>query len=357
VHSNRMMESASDSERDGNDLRMNDVDEQEDDEEEMDDNEGSEDANEDEDVVDDEANRLHIERQDQSDRDNEIANEVGRADAYLANDANRTCQPQCSESSDMCQMDVQPIGCYKDITHSLRALPELLVSHRDETSPVFSNLFFQWKKGGESIKKLLCECVAKARQRGMPYVGLQNFGECWSSNNAAKDYPKRGRSSRCVNGSYKKCKAGQFCIGKAFTNYVYSINSLLRKPCNVNYKTVGCFHDPVHVKRRPLPYLLESRRDKSSKVYTKPINWKNYHASLSDLVCSCAKRAKAKGYKYFGIQYFGECWSGPGNDSYKKHKRPGVCKSAAFQACKVGAGSRDCFCTGDQHSNYVYQLG
>ena len=56
-------------------------------------------------------------------------------------------------SSDMCQMDVQPIGCYKDITHSLRALPELLVSHRDETSPVFSNLFFQWKKGGESIKK------------------------------------------------------------------------------------------------------------------------------------------------------------------------------------------------------------
>ena len=66
------MESASDSERDGNDLRMNDVDEQEDDEEEMDDNEGSEDANEDEDVVDDEANRLHIERQDQSDRDNEI---------------------------------------------------------------------------------------------------------------------------------------------------------------------------------------------------------------------------------------------------------------------------------------------
>ena len=73
-------------------------------------------------------------------------------------------------------------------------------------------------------KRLLCECVAKARQRGMPYVGLQNFGECWSSNNAAKDYPKRGRSSQCVNGSYKKCKAGQFCIGKAFTNYVYAIS-------------------------------------------------------------------------------------------------------------------------------------
>ena len=74
------------------------------------------------------------------------------------------------------------------------------------------------------------------------------------------------------------------------------------------------------------------------------------------LVCSCAQRAKAKGYTYFGIQYFGECWSGPGHLSFRKHGTSSACKSAAFQQCNVKAGSRRCLCTGDQHSNYVYKL-
>ena len=71
MHSSRVMESASDSERDGNDLRMNDVNEPEDDEEEMDDTEEGEDARDDEDVVDGEADINHMRRKDQSDRDSE----------------------------------------------------------------------------------------------------------------------------------------------------------------------------------------------------------------------------------------------------------------------------------------------
>jgi len=357
-----MMESVSDLERDGNDLRMNIVKQPEDDEEESDDGEdqnADEEANDDEDGIEDEVDRQNMRSEDENDGDNEDADESEREDEdeREAEDEAIAEIKDCSKSSDMCQMDVQPVGCYKDLTNNVRTLPKLLVSYRDNTSHAFSR-FFKWKMGEVSIKKLLCECVEKARKMGMSYISLQFYGECWSSKTAAIDYGKQGKSTNCVNGTYKACTPGEFCVGKAKTNYVYAINSLLQKPCKLKYKNVGCFHDPVNVSKRPLPYLLENRRDNTSHTFkAKYIDWKNYHASLSDLVCSCATKAHAKGYKYFGIQYFGECWSGPGSTSYKVYGGANVCKSAAFQKCNVGTRCRQCLCTGDQHSNYVYQLG
>lgn len=29
------------------------------------------------------------------------------------------------------------------------------------------------------------------------------------------------------------------------------------------------------------------------------------------MACRCAEKAKANGYKVFGLQFYGECWSGP----------------------------------------------
>ena len=59
----------------------------------------------------------------------------------------------------------------------------------------------------------------------MSYVGLQHYGECWSSNTSARDYRNQGSSKACVNGIYKPCKPGEFCVGKEHANYVYAIST------------------------------------------------------------------------------------------------------------------------------------
>ena len=69
-----MMESVSDLERDGNDLRMNIVKQPEDDEEESDDGEdqnADEEANDDEDGIEDEVDRQNMRSEDENDGDNE----------------------------------------------------------------------------------------------------------------------------------------------------------------------------------------------------------------------------------------------------------------------------------------------
>lgn len=58
---------------------------------------------------------------------------------------------------------------------------------------------------------------------------------------------------------------------------------------------VGCFEDK---KPRALPELLANYRGK--------LNWNN----LKEVVKKCAQEAKKRNYMYFGIQFYGECWSG-----------------------------------------------
>lgn len=80
---------------------------------------------------------------------------------------------------------------------------------------------------------------------------------------------------------------------------------------------------------RPLGKLI--------KNYRGNLDWFN----LSKIVDMCAKEANAKGFLYFGIQFYGECWSGP--LVHETYNRSGFSKR-----CKSGVGG--------PNANFVYML-
>ena len=86
--------------------------------------------------------------------------------------------------------------------------------------------------------------------------------------------------------------------------------------------------------------------------------------SYCDIIFSrCAKAAASKNYTHFGIQGYGECWSGP--NSAKTYSRDGVenrftqrpepkpwvgCVGDNFERCRGGNAQ----CVGQEKSNFVY---
>ena len=70
----------------------------------------------------------------------------------------------------------------------------------------------------------------------------------------------------------------------------------------VEYDSLGCFKDGTP---RALPELLENFR--------KNIDWMN----MAKIVQACAEVAHARGLQTFGLQFYGECWSGVhGSNTY-----------------------------------------
>eukprot|EP00794_Sanderia_malayensis_P009970 gene9970-10993_t len=244
----------------------------------------------------------------------------------------------------MCDLKITPIGCYHD-GQTNRPLPLLLDSHRDVTSRAFHGEVIDWRNGEKSFRKLACDCATKTRKAGYTHFGLQFYGECWSSKTAAKDYKKDGDADTCLNGKYKECKPGEFCVGQSMTNYVYRIEPITPRPCTTKFEKVGCFYDPVNTKHRPLPDLLDSNRDITSHAHHGDLlDWGNYRASLEKLVCHCAERAKKRGHTHFGIEYYGECWSGKNSSkTYNKYGSSKNCVNPAFAKCDPKS---DCLCTG-----------
>ena len=57
---------------------------------------------------------------------------------------------------------------------------------------------------------------------------------------------------------------------------------------------------------------------------------------------ACAEKAREKGFKFFGIQFYRECWSGTGAD--KTYGRDGKSKN-----CENGVGK--------SAANFVYRFG
>lgn len=72
----------------------------------------------------------------------------------------------------------------------------------------------------------------------------------------------------------------------------------------VDFIPVGCYRDKHTPNARPLPELVANYRDTG-------LDW---HDLYSSVVERCAKAAMDKGYQYFGVQFYGECWSGPNGD-------------------------------------------
>lgn len=85
---------------------------------------------------------------------------------------------------------------------------------------------------------------------------------------------------------------------------------------------VGCFRDS-YVEPRPLPELIANFRD---TIDRKDIN---------KTVRACAAKARDKGYKFFGIQFYTECWSGTGAET--TYARDGISVDCDSGVGKSGA--------------------
>lgn len=55
-----------------------------------------------------------------------------------------------------------------------------------------------------------------------------------------------------------------------------------------------------------MPDLLFTDRDSTSNKFSGiDVDWKIWDTYIKGAVCRCAERAKAKGYRFFGLQYYG----------------------------------------------------
>ena len=83
--------------------------------------------------------------------------------------------------------------------------------------------------------------------------------------------------------------------------------------------------------------------------------WKNPFLirSARRLVCECANVTAAAGYTYFGIQFFGECWTGENPDvAYDSGGKSNSCFGQNFLPCDASFSS----CAGEENVNYVYRI-
>lgn len=79
--------------------------------------------------------------------------------------------------------------------------------------------FFQF------LLSLVCRCAKAAANRGFVFFGIQFYGECWSSADAAQRFFKYHSNDKCVDTEYEACDTAsdKACAGVARMNYVYEI--------------------------------------------------------------------------------------------------------------------------------------
>ncbi|XP_031562905.1 uncharacterized protein LOC116298543 [Actinia tenebrosa] len=137
----------------------------------------------------------------------------------------------------------------------------------------------------------------------------------------------------------------------------YSQAFLPHTQCKRTYEKVGGF---IEKGDRTLTELLLNDRDINSDENDGHIlDWNAFEASIHSLACRCAAKAKEKGYKVFGLQFFGECWSGPTAEAnYAKYGAAEASKSYQFTGnppppCDK---SKEQECVGGPMVNYVYRL-
>jgi len=127
--------------------------------------------------------------------------------------------------------------------------------------------------------------------------------------------------------------------------------------CERNYEKVGGF---IERDDRVLSDLLVNDRDcTSDRNDGHRLDWNQFEQSIHSLACRCAEKAKEKGFKVFGLQFFGECWSGPlAEANFAKYGAADP--SELYQ--EIGNPPPPCDknkpqeCVGGPLINYVYRL-
>ena len=67
----------------------------------------------------------------------------------------------------------------------------------------------------------------------------------------------------------------------------------------------------------------------------------------------CANATSKQGFEYFGIQFYGECWSGVSEIAYDAVGKSDNCKGPNFTKCDDAPCS---YCVGQPKVNYVYKI-
>jgi len=125
-----------------------------------------------------------------------------------------------------------------------------------------------------------------------------------------------------------------------------------QKECKRSWKKMGCFKD--NGQSRVFPQELANNRDPHNPAYTGSLlRWDRFPQSLHGLACECQEKALAKGHKYFALQFWGECWSGP-TEQFFSEGVSAKCVSNAFGNCDQANGDQEC--VGLEFTNYVYQV-
>ncbi|EDO41073.1 predicted protein [Nematostella vectensis] len=123
--------------------------------------------------------------------------------------------------------------------------------------------------------------------------------------------------------------------------------------CPAEFSKVGCFLD--NGKKKGFPEMLfQDRNERGKKYGGELIDWKRWDEYVARLVCRCAKAAKAKGYRFFAIQFFGECYSGPNMENpFTPRSRSKKCYTNGYKRCD---SMDDAPCVGGSFRDFVYQL-
>ncbi len=167
-------------------------------------------------------------------------------------------------------------------------------------------------------------CAAAAKSAGYQYMGLQNGGECWASNNLA-EVKQYGASTHCT--TVCQAAAGSTC-GGPWANAVYTTGGTATAPTTTTTVTVAKFSG------------LGCWTDGNPRAMSM-----NY-AGLTHTADTCYVAAMTGRYKYFALQYGGECWA---SNDLASTKRYGV-SSQCTMACRADATA----VCGGNNANQVY---
>lgn len=125
-----------------------------------------------------------------------------------------------------CPVTYTKQGCFNDKRKpSLRAMSELLFQDRYEGRG-FSGQRVDWNRWKTYLPGLVCRCATAAANKSYAFFGIQHYGECWSSADAASRFHIYGPNKNCINAEFKSCNnlvREEACAGVNWTNYVYEI--------------------------------------------------------------------------------------------------------------------------------------
>ena len=78
--------------------------------------------------------------------------------------------------------------------------------------------------------------------------------------------------------------------------------------------------------------------------------------NLFSLACRCANATRERGWKVFGLQFYGECWSGENAEAtFNRYGRARAsrCLQELVGPCNI---SKEMECVGAYRTNYIYRL-